>query len=389
MSAAAVSGLRPGVVAAPSPPPAPPSVLLVVDSLDCGGAERYVVDLARSLAGRGHAVTVACSTGGPLRTELDAAGIPVAELLGSLVKRRASPRFALALRRLVRELAPDVVHAHIYASAAAAALATWRADVPLVVTEHTEAPWRGPGARALSRWLYGRADELIAVSDAIRDMLEDRYGVPAGRVSHLVNAIAPVPLPPGAVAPALPARARGRHLVGRVSRLAPEKGCDVFLRAAARLAARDPTVHFLVVGDGPERPRLEALVAELGLGDRVDLLGLRADARAVIAELDVLVVSSLSDGAPLVVLEAMEAEVPVVASAVGGLPDQIDHGADGLLVPPGDDEALAAAVAGLLRDPARRRALGAAGRERVGGAGAGAHDRLVAEVEAVYQRALR
>jgi glycosyltransferase involved in cell wall biosynthesis len=142
-------------------------------------------------------------------------------------------------------------------------------------------------------------------------------------------------------------------------------------------------VHFLVVGDGPERARLEALADELGLAGRVDFLGFRDDARAVIAELDVLAVTSLSDGAPLVVLEAMEAGVPVVASAVGGLPDQIAHGRDGVLVSPGDPVALAGALGGLLRDPDRRRDLGTGGRRRVAGDG---YDRLVERMEAVYRR---
>jgi glycosyltransferase involved in cell wall biosynthesis len=360
-----------------------PRVLLVVDSLDGGGAERYVTDLAVALAARGHGVTVACATGGVLRAPLDAAGVPVVELVGRRVKRRVSTRFAAALRRLVRDHAPDVVHAHIYASEAAAALATWGTEVPLVVTEHTEAPWRGPGARAVSRWLYGRADHVVAVSAAIRTQLVDDFAVPGDRVTHVVNAVTPLPRATGADGPPLPVRARGRRLVGRVSRLAPEKGIDVFLRAAAQLAARDPAVHFLVVGDGPERARLEALAGALGVAGRVDFLGFREDARVVIAELDVLAVTSLSDGAPLVVLEAMEAGVPVVASAVGGLPDQVAHGRDGLLVPPGDPDALAGALGGLLRDPDRRRALGAAGRRRVG---AGGHDRLVEGMEAVYRR---
>ncbi len=360
-----------------------PRVLLVVDSLDGGGAERYVADLAVALAARGHGVTVACATGGVLRAPLDAAGVPVVELVGRTVKRRVSTRFATALRRLVREHAPDVVHAHIYASAAAAALATWGTEVPLVVTEHTEAPWRGARARAMSRWLYARADHVVAVSTAIRALLVDEFAVPAGRVSHVVNAIAPLPRAAGAAGPPLPARARGRRLVGRVCRLAPEKGVDVFLRAAAHLAPHDPGVHFLVVGDGPERARLEALADELGLAGRVDFLGFRDDARAVIAELDVLAVTSLSDGAPLVVLEAMEAGVPVVASAVGGLPDQIAHGRDGVLVSPGDPVALAGALGGLLRDPDRRRDLGTGGRRRVAGDG---YDRLVERMEAVYRR---
>src|SRR5829696_6598545 len=153
-----------------TPPSGSPSLsmLLVVDSLAPGGAERHVVDLARALTAAGHAVTVACSMGGPLAADLVCAGVRVEVLLDRLVKRRFSPAFARRLRALVRRERFDLVHAHIYASATAAAAAVAGSRVPLVMTDHTEAPWRGPSARLLSRLAYRRADHVIAVSSAIR-----------------------------------------------------------------------------------------------------------------------------------------------------------------------------------------------------------------------------
>jgi glycosyltransferase involved in cell wall biosynthesis len=360
----------------------PLQVLLVVDSLNAGGAERYVVDLAIALRGRGHAVTVACAVGGVQEDDLREAGVPVRALVGTLVKRRVSVGYARALRRLVDELRPDVVHANVYASTVAAALATAGSGVPLVVTEHTEAPWRSPRARAASRWAHRRAHRLVAVSSAIRRGL-CAGGVAPERVLCVPNAVPPAP--PAALTAPLPARVAAGPLVGRVCRLAPEKGVDLFLAVAALVAPRAPRARFVVAGDGPCRAELEAQAATAGLADRVAFLGFRPDARAVIERLDVLVVSSLSEGAPLVVLEAMQAGVPVVASAVGGVPDQIDHGVDGLLVPPGDDAALAAAVEGLLADPARARRLGEAGRDRVA---AHPHDELVGTLEALYRSAV-
>lgn len=365
---------------APRPDPAPElRLLLVVDSLDGGGAERHVVDLAGALRRRGHDVTVACSVGGVLADGLGAAGVPLRPLVGSLVKRRVSLVFAARLRRLVREGGFDLVHAHIYASAAAAALATARTGVPLVVTEHTEAPWRRRGARAFSRWLYGRPARIVAVSTAISRLLATGYGVHGDRLSVVVPAV--LPQPPAAA----PSGCAQDRLVGLVARLERSKGGDLFLRAAAQVGALVPAARFVVVGDGPQRGELERLAAQLGMADRVEFLGYRSDARRLIGSLDVLVVPSRTDGTPLVVLEAMAAGVPVVAAAVGGIPDQIRHDVDGLLVPPGDPAAVAGALAELLTDAERALRLAAAGRRR---AAEFTHDAMVLTLETIYRSAL-
>src|SRR4051812_43719013 len=151
-----------------SPPGRARRVLLAVDSLDVGGAERHVVDLAATLAAAGVEVTVACSVAGPLARELERSHVTVRALSGELVKRRLCERYAAALEGLLRRRPPDLVHAHLHASAAAAALAT-PPDIPLVITEQTEAPWRRAHDESVSRRIYDRADALIAVSDAIRD----------------------------------------------------------------------------------------------------------------------------------------------------------------------------------------------------------------------------
>jgi glycosyltransferase involved in cell wall biosynthesis len=277
----------------------------------------------------------------------------------------------------------DLVHAHLYASqaACAAALATCRPRVPLVVTDHTEGPWRGWAARAISRRTYARGEHLMAVSTAIRDRLIADYAVAPGRVTYVPNAVVS---PPAGDEHDL--WSPDRLTVGRVARLQPEKGFDVFLHAVAELAPHSPGVDFVVIGDGPLREDLAALARRLGVAERVRFLGLRHDARALIARLDVLAVSSITDGAPLVVLEAMAAGVPVVASAVGGIPDQVVEGETGLLVEPGDPSALAAALATVLRDESLRRRLGANGRgraEREFG-----YEAFVARIEAVYASAV-
>lgn len=362
-------------------PPRPLRVLLVVDSLAGGGAERYVADLAIELARRRHDVAVACSVGGLLAPELQRARIPVLPLMSGLVKRRVSWRYALALRTLLRERRPDLVHANIYASACAAALATARTGIPLVLTEHTEAPWRSNAAVQMSTWTYGRAARIVAVSTAIERRLRDVHGVPPRSVAHVLNAVRPTT---ARASPDVAGANRG-PIVGYVGRLAPEKAVDVFVRAAAGLVADGEPVRFLVVGEGGSRAELEALACGMGLDGRLRFLGYRRDARAIVERLDVLVQAPRSDGAPLVVLEAMHAGVPVVVSDVGGLPDQVTHGRDGLLVPAGDPRALAGAIRALLSDRPLARQLGQAGRARVA---LWPHERMVDRVERIYRDAL-
>jgi L-malate glycosyltransferase len=139
----------------PAPGRRPQSVrlLLVVDSLEVGGAERQVVDLAVALRRKGYAVTVACSIAGDLSGALERASIPVRPLLRRLAKRRLSLTYAWGLRRLLKRERFDLVHAHIYASVAAATIATLGRGVPLVITEHTEASWQAWRARWISRWI--------------------------------------------------------------------------------------------------------------------------------------------------------------------------------------------------------------------------------------------
>ena len=210
--------------------------------------------------------------------------------------------------------------------------------------------------------------------------------MPPKHVILVPNAVTPNSGSTPGESPSLPDEWREEPLVGVVAQLKPEKGLSTFLEAAARVSPLLPDVRFLVVGDGPLRGDLEALAQHVGVDRRVRFLGFRSDARALVELLDVLVVPSLSEGAPLVVLEAMAAGIPVVASAVGGIPEQIRHEKEGLLVPPGDSTALGDALDGLLRNPARARDLGEAGHQRW--ASKFNYATMVRRVEAVYHSAL-
>ena len=364
----------------------PLRVLIVVDSLNVGGAERHVVDLALALHREGHAVTVACSVPGSLAEPLEAARIPVRPLLGRIVKRRVSLPYARALRKLLERERFDLVHAHIYASAAASALATAGTGVPLVITEHTEALWQGRGGQLFSRWVYRRTSRVIAVSDAIRRRLVERDGVPPDGITLLPNSVPPVRQAHGDAMP-LPSDLGGEGpVVGVVARLQPEKGVASFLKAASHVARELPEARFVVVGDGPLREDLLGLAEDLGVRDQVHFLGFRPDAQALLELMDVVAVPSVSEGTPLIVLEAMSAGVPVVASRVGGIPGQIRPGREGLLVPPGDAKALGNALLSLLRDPERAWRMGEAGRLRA--ETEFSHETMVRKVEGLYREAL-
>lgn len=362
----------------------PLRVLLVVDSLEVGGAERHVVGLALALAQRGYGVEVACSMNGALSEPLAKANVPVWPLAGRLVKRRVSLTYTRGLRRLVTGRRFDLVHAHIYASAVAAAIATVGTGTPLVITEHTEARWQGCLARATSRWARGRARGTIAVSSVICERLVERGGVSPERITFIPNALVPGERP--GAPPELPADLRDGPVVGMVARLQPEKGVTDFVRAAACVARWVPEARFVIVGDGPLREELSALAGRLGVRDRVHFLGARLDVKGLMALMDVIAVPSLSEGSPLVTLEAMAAGLPVVASRVGGIPDQIRHAREGLLVPPGDPASLGAALIEFLRDPERADSLGEAGRLRA--TTEFGHERMVSRVENVYRSIL-
>jgi glycosyltransferase involved in cell wall biosynthesis len=355
-------------------------ILYVSDSLHMGGAERVLIGLAAGLVARGARVTVACSVGGSLAVEAERAGVEVRVLGSSLVKRRLDAAFACALTQLIVNEPPDLVHTHMYASTVAATLALQQSRIPLVVHEHSEADWRDSEARYNAAKAYRRSAVVIAVSTAIRHRLVDVDGVPSAKI-HVLHSALPR-LPGRAAAGGLP-RPNG-PLVGVVARLQPEKGVAVFLRAAARLAQSVPDAGYVVIGDGPQRGMLERLAADLGVA--VSFLGFRPDGPALVGELDLLVIPSFSEGTPLVVLEGAAAGVPVVATPVGGIPEQVSDGIEGLLVPPGDDRALADACRRILADRAFGARLAAAAADRLRQADPEA---AVNAVAALYAHVLR
>jgi glycosyltransferase involved in cell wall biosynthesis len=232
----------------------------------------------------------------------------------------------------------------------------------------------------------------VAVSDAVRRHHLAAFGVRAP-VEVIHNALDPAPFAPD---PALRRAARARlgiapdqPLVGTVGNLFPgKKGYEVLLEAVPEVVRRHPGAVFLAVGRdvGGLRARLEARAAELGVAHAFRCLGAQDDVPALLNALDLFVSPSRREGFPFVLLEAMSAALPVVATRVGGSPELVEDGRTGILAPPGDPGALAAFVCALLADPARARELGRAGRERV--LARFTAPRMVARYQAVFEAAV-
>lgn len=345
------------------------SVVHVIPALPVGGAETVVFHMVRGLDRRRFAPAV-CVLGerGPMGEEMERAGIQVTAL--EMFNRGARLiRLVPQLRSLLVERGVCIVHTHLYHGNYYGRLAAFAAGVPVTVTSvHNVYDRVKRHRRVINRWLARRTDAILAVSETVRQDILRWDGVPAEKVRLLPNGIdldpflAPADREAARRALALPP---GLPVIGTVGRLEVQKAQDVLLRAVAVLRRAGTDAVLLLVGDGREREPLQALATSLGLRQRVRFLGTRRDLPLLYAAMDVFALPSRWEGMPLALIEAMAAAIPVVATPVGGVPSVVEDGATGHLVPAEDVEALAAALAGALRDPATSRALAAAGRIRV------------------------
>jgi glycosyltransferase involved in cell wall biosynthesis len=247
----------------------------------------------------------------------------------------------------------DLVHAHGFKAGMVARMAARVCRVPCLITVHNDFAYANVSQfrsvyLAAERWLSRWTTEYITVSSWLAEELQGTYGVSPDRIVIIPNGIVRtsgnMPLENQLPFP------DNMPLVGTVARLAPQKGVEYFIRAAAKLQLEYPHVGFVIVGDGPLRGQLEALSGELGLDGRLYFTGYRHDVPAILALMQIFVQPSLSEGQGITVLEAMSAGCPVVASATGGLKELIRHGENGLLTKPGDAGQLAEAIRLLLED---------------------------------------
>jgi len=344
-------------------------VLLLVDQLSGlgGGAEVFLVGLATHLPRERFEVSV-CATRavarGPLAEILDAGAVPYIAL------GRRSRWDLLRMRRLAALLSSgrfDIVHAHKFGSNVWGTLFGRACRIPVVIAhEHT---WSYKG-QPLRKWIDGRvvgplATRFIAVSDADAARMVEQEKVAPEKVVVMPTGYVARPLMPDTDLRSELGLTAETPLVGTAVVFRPQKALEVLLEAHARLLRSMPDVHLAIAGDGPTRAEVERRARELSLDGHVHFLGHRDDVDAILRSFDVAALSSDFEGSPLFVLECMANGTPIVATAVGGIPQMVLDGETGVLVPPRDPEALAGAVGRLLVDPERRAMLAAAATNRL------------------------
>ena len=365
-------------------------MILAISELGLGGTERQLVELASRLGTPFEVRVVALYGGGPLVATLQGRGIPVS-VLGTTARRfgrvLSAVRAIARLYALLRHDRPDVFHGFLSGAYIPGALVARLAGVPAVVASrrslgHYKA--RNPLLLTSERLATSATDLVLPNSQAVLEDVRGQERVPLEKLRVVWNAVEP----PVARLPRARVRAACRVPAGAtcgvvVANLIPYKGHAHLMRAMPAVRAVCGDVHLLLVGDGPERARLEDLASELGVADLVHFCGASEDVGSYVHAADFGVLPSLEEGLSNALLEMMAAGLPAVATAVGGNIDVVRDGTNGLLVPPADPERLAAAIARLVRDPDLRSRLGTAARADV--AERFSYAALVSSMAAIYR----
>ncbi|HET9371240.1 MAG TPA: glycosyltransferase family 4 protein [Vicinamibacterales bacterium] len=328
------------------------------------GGQNQVLQLVTGLSELGHTAVLVGHDNGELKRRAQE-GL---RFIGFSPRSEFDVHAGWQLAKIFADVQPEVVHAHDPMAIALAAMAlqmkSGLARRPLFVAArrvdfHLK-------QHAFSKWKHGKIDVFIAASRAIASILE-ADGIPADRIAVVHDGVNVGLVDKQPVVDAhgtfwLP---HGAPIVGNVAALAPHKGQRHLVAAAARVVREEPDTRFLILGEGELRDALTRQIKDLGLERHVLLGGFRGDVLGLMKSFDLFAMSSVTEGLGSSVLEAMACGRAVVGTRAGGIPESVVDGETGLLVPPQDDAAMAAAIVTLLREPSQRAAFGAAGRDRV------------------------
>jgi glycosyltransferase involved in cell wall biosynthesis len=328
------------------------------------GGPNQVLSLCQGLHEQGVDSWLLCPKDSPLGVKAAGLGVKVRHLsaFGDM-----DPRIYLQMQRQLRDLKPDIVHLHSRRGADTwGAVAARMAGVPhVVMSRRVDDP---PGAGYIRRMKYGPwCDHIVAISEGIRCVLL-QWGVPPSKVSCVRSAIDLSPFHRDTDPDGIRRRfgiPLGAPLVITMAQLIPRKGYRVLLEAVPAILKRIPETRFLLCGEGPDRPHLQRIIRERGLSSSVQLAGYVTDTPSLLEAADVVVHPALREGLGIAILEAMGMGKPVVASAVGGIPEAINPPETGQLVPPNDPAALSDALLLYLANPSLRLRVGRAASERI------------------------
>jgi glycosyltransferase involved in cell wall biosynthesis len=356
-------------------------IVQLVETLEVGGLERVAVDLALGLRRAGHWAGVYCFFhAGPLQRELAEQGIPVTEFHKD---KQGNPSTVWAMARQLRDDRADVLHGHNPGVHHAAALAKAIARVPVCLnTRHSATTSQGvPYQERYFRMARPLTSHVVFVCDYVRKLVAPRLDFPESRVSVIRNGVA---VERFLANPASPGEHRPLRF-GTIGRLVPAKGHSVLIDAFTRIASRLPEAELQIFGYGPMQEELGALIRRNNMQGRIRLEGPTSDSAATLSTLDVFVFSSVNEGLPLVILEAMAAGLPVVSTRIGGVPEVAPEHTVAWYCDPGDPEGLAHAM---LDAAAGNLAARGSEARRLAGQQFGI-DKMCAAYASLYERLLR
>jgi glycosyltransferase involved in cell wall biosynthesis len=373
----------------------PIRVSYVIGSLALGGAETQLVRLVNGLDRARFTPSIVCLTQGGELEDVLSPDVPVVKLQGPGAANRPSRsrlmgmQILAALVRNLREQRPDVVHAYLPAAYVLGGLAAWLLRVRLIVAGRRGLTsidvYKAAGWRVLAQLANRVIDVYICNSRAVCDFAMAKESIPLKRLRVIPNGI---DLPALDLPSSLPAEWESEGVkAAMVANFIGYKGHRGVLQAVAQVVKVHPSFRLVLIGDGVERAALTNLGHELAISDNVIFGGVRKDAARLLTAFDFTILGSSEEGFPNALMESMASAVPVVSTRVGGVPELVEDGVHGLLVPYGDLPAMAGAITWMIEHPQERRRMGEAARRRI--AEHFSTERMVKSTQAVYEELLQ